>query len=110
MLAVFATALVASVPHLPPCPEYPQLAPAEKVLADAGVQAALEKVKQLLESEAAKLPSGLTGVIVYNQTVLWRGGFGKRKPAALDPPRPSDLVRIASITNCLLYTSPSPRD
>ena len=52
----------------------------------------------------------MTATIVYDQTTLWRGGFGKRDAVddpAGGPPRASDLVRVASIskvfTDVLLY-------
>ena len=80
------------------CPAYPPLAATADVIADAGVQKALSKVKDLLAAAASKNPTGLVATIVLNQTVVWSGGFGKRKPNSDEPPRSSDLVRIASIT------------
>lgn len=81
-----------------PCPAYPPLAPTKDVLADPGVRAALSKVQETLQAAAAALPSGLVATIVLNQTTMWSGGFGHRSPKSHEPPRSSDLVRIASIT------------
>ena len=81
-----------------PCPSYPPMAPSSKVFADPGVKWALDRAVDLLAVQAMQLP-GLVGTIVYNQTTVWSGSFGKRRPDKhSDKPRSTDLVRIASIT------------
>jgi len=103
---VLLTALAVGDDTYEPCPAYPPLAPAASVAAEPQFQAALRNVTSLLQSKAATLPSGLVATIVYNDSVLWSGGFGlrdKNKPGS-GPPLPSDLVRIASITKAYTDT------
>ena len=74
------------------------MAPSSKVFADPGVKWALDRAVDLLAVQAMQLP-GLVGTIVYNQTTVWSGSFGRRRPDKhSDRPRSTDLVRIASIT------------
>ncbi|XP_069466965.1 putative beta-lactamase-like 1 isoform X2 [Ambystoma mexicanum] len=81
------------------CPRYPepvQLAHPIQVLKEA-----LEKVDQLLRHKISDpgLPS-ISAIVIYNDTVLWTGNFGKKNgsdPMSL-PPNEYTIYRIASLS------------
>jgi len=60
------------------CPPRPPAASGAAVAADPGVKAALLSVQALLKAKAGTLPTGLVATVVYDQQVLWSGGFGLR--------------------------------
>ena len=72
------------------------LARAASVAADPQFQAAAKR-HLLLQSEAAAA-AGLVATVVYNDSVLWSGGFRLRTSSSPRAAAASDLVRIASIT------------
>lgn len=86
-----------------PCPSTPQLrgVSTQDLIADPEVVVAVASVEKLFRSHAASLPTGMVATIVFDQTIVATLGFGRRGGAngtVTSPPRPTDLVRIASIT------------
>ncbi|XP_039610871.1 putative beta-lactamase-like 1 [Polypterus senegalus] len=83
----------------PMCPRYPEPAPLEHPI--PFLKEALEKVDNLLRHtiHATSLPS-LSAIVVYNDTVLWTGNFGKRNGSdpLSPPPNEYTIYRIASLS------------
>jgi CubicO group peptidase (beta-lactamase class C family) len=93
--AVFILVLVASVVPVPA---------ADKVASDPRVKAALEAARIWLEAQRAydRIP-GASAAIVYDQQVLWSGGYGFADLAKKSPAGPGTMYSICSISK--LFTS-----
>ena len=77
---------------------------AQSIAADPRVAAAVELARAWLEAERAyDLIPGVSAAIVYDQEVLWSGGFGWADAAARRPASPSTIYSICSISK--LFTS-----
>ncbi|XP_041128767.1 putative beta-lactamase-like 1 [Polyodon spathula] len=81
------------------CPRVPEPAPLEHPI--PYLKEALEKVDMLLRHtiHATSLPS-MSAIVMYNDTVLWTGNFGKRNGSDPFSPPPNEytIYRIASLS------------
>ncbi|XP_060765820.1 putative beta-lactamase-like 1 [Neoarius graeffei] len=81
------------------CPRYPKPTPLEHPI--PYLKAALEKVDAVLRHSInpTSLPT-ISAIIIYNDTVLWTGNFGKRNGSDPKSPPPNEytIYRIASIS------------
>ncbi|XP_058858484.1 putative beta-lactamase-like 1 isoform X1 [Acipenser ruthenus] len=81
------------------CPRFPEPAPLEHPI--PSLKAALEKVDMLLRHtiHATSLPS-MSAIVIYNDTVLWTGNFGKRNGSDPFSPPPNEytIYRITSLS------------
>ncbi|XP_066547301.1 putative beta-lactamase-like 1 isoform X2 [Amia ocellicauda] len=81
------------------CPRFPEPTPLEHPI--PSLKEALEKVDMLLRHSihATSLPS-LSAIVVFNDTVLWTGNFGKRNGSDpfSSPPNEYTIYRIASLS------------
>ncbi|XP_041129191.1 putative beta-lactamase-like 1 [Polyodon spathula] len=81
------------------CPRFPEPAPLEHPI--PYLKEALEKVDMLLRHtiHATSLPS-MSAIVMYNDTVLWTGNFGKRNGSDPFSPPPNEytIYRIASLS------------
>ncbi|KAM4885860.1 putative beta-lactamase-like 1 [Sylvia borin] len=81
------------------CPRYPEPVPLDHPLPI--LKEALEKVDQMLRQKmhSSGLPA-MSAIVIYNDTVLWTGNFGKKN--ASDPasgvPNEYTIYRIASVS------------
>jgi CubicO group peptidase (beta-lactamase class C family) len=80
------------------------LAAADKVASDPRVKTALEAARIWLEAQRAydRIP-GVSAAIVYDQQVLWTGGYGYTDLAKKTPATPGTIYSICSISK--LFTS-----
>ncbi|XP_029531860.1 putative beta-lactamase-like 1 isoform X1 [Oncorhynchus nerka] len=81
------------------CPRFPEPLPLEHPIPT--LKEALEKVDTLLRQSVnpASLPS-LSAIVIFNDTVLWTGNFGKRNGSdpLSAPPNEYTIYRIASLS------------
>ncbi|XP_035238956.1 putative beta-lactamase-like 1 isoform X1 [Anguilla rostrata] len=81
------------------CPHFPEPTPLEHPIHH--LRAALEKVDVLLRSSVheTSLPA-LSAIVIYNDSVLWTGNFGKRNRSdpRSGPPNEYTIYRIASVS------------
>jgi CubicO group peptidase (beta-lactamase class C family) len=79
-------------------------ATADKIAADPRVRTALEAARVWLEAQRAydRIP-GVSAAIVYDQQVLWSGGYGYADLAKKTPAAASTIYSICSISK--LFTS-----
>ena len=93
--AVFILVLAVSVVSVPA---------ADKVASDARVKTALEAARIWLEAQRAydRIP-GTSAAIVYDQQVLWSGGYGFADLSKKTPAGPGTIYSICSISK--LFTS-----
>jgi CubicO group peptidase (beta-lactamase class C family) len=82
----------------------PLLASAQSPAGDPRVDAALEMLKVWLEAQRAydQIP-GVSGAVVYDQQLLWSGGFGYADLARKAPAAADTIYSICSISK--LFTS-----
>uniref|UniRef100_A0A667ZU60 Lactamase beta like 1 n=1 Tax=Myripristis murdjan TaxID=586833 RepID=A0A667ZU60_9TELE len=81
------------------CPRFPEPLPLEHPI--PSLKEALEKVDALLRQNInpISLPS-MSAIVVFNDTVLWTGNFGKRNASdpLSGPPNEYTIYRIASLS------------
>ncbi|KAJ7998639.1 hypothetical protein DPEC_G00206970 [Dallia pectoralis] len=81
------------------CPRFPEPLPLEHPI--PSLKEALEKVDTLLRHSVnpTSLPS-LSAIVIFNDTVLWTGNFGKRNGSdpLSSPPNEYTIYRIASLS------------
>ncbi|KAI1890562.1 hypothetical protein AGOR_G00154960 [Albula goreensis] len=81
------------------CPRFPEPTPLQHPI--PSLKEALEKVDALLRRSIhpKSLPS-LSAIVIYNDTVLWTGNFGKRNGSDPNsaPPNEYTIYRIASLS------------
>lgn len=81
------------------CPRFPEPLPLEHPI--PSLKEALEKVDTLLRQSVnpVALPS-LSAIVIFNDTVLWTGNFGKRNRSdpLSAPPNEYTIYRIASLS------------
>ncbi|XP_041946573.1 putative beta-lactamase-like 1 isoform X1 [Alosa alosa] len=81
------------------CPRFPEPAPLEHPIPI--LKEALEKVDALLRQSInpTSLPA-MSAIVIYNDTVLWTGNFGKRNGSdpLSTPPNEYTIYRIASLS------------
>uniref|UniRef100_A0A3B1ICS3 Lactamase beta like 1 n=1 Tax=Astyanax mexicanus TaxID=7994 RepID=A0A3B1ICS3_ASTMX len=81
------------------CPRFPEPTPLEHPI--PYLKEALEKVDTLLRQSInpIRLPA-MSAIVVYNDTVLWTGNFGKRNGSDPNsaPPNEYTIYRIASLS------------
>ncbi|XP_061113251.1 putative beta-lactamase-like 1 [Conger conger] len=81
------------------CPRFPEPAPLEHPIHH--LRAALEKVDALLRSSIHEISlPALSAIVIYNDSVLWTGNFGKRNRTdpRSGPPNEYTIYRIASVS------------
>ncbi|XP_062843119.1 putative beta-lactamase-like 1 [Trichomycterus rosablanca] len=81
------------------CPRFPEPTPLEHPI--PYLREALEKVDAILRQSinSTSLPA-LSAIVIYNDTVLWTGNFGKRNRSDPNsaPPNEYTVYRIASVS------------
>ncbi|MBN3325860.1 BLML protein, partial [Atractosteus spatula] len=81
------------------CPRFPEPIPLEHPI--PSLKEALEKVDMLLRHSihSTSLPS-LSAIVIFNDTVLWTGNFGKKNGSDPFSPPPNEytIYRIASLS------------
>ncbi|XP_072553376.1 putative beta-lactamase-like 1 [Salminus brasiliensis] len=81
------------------CPRFPEPAPLEHPI--PVLMEALEKVDALLRNsiDATRLPA-ISAIVIYNDSVLWNGNFGRRNASDPTSPPPNEytVYRIASLS------------
>ncbi|XP_065141967.1 putative beta-lactamase-like 1 [Paramisgurnus dabryanus] len=81
------------------CPRFPEPVPLEHPI--PVLMEALEKVDVLLRTSinATRLPS-ISAIVIFNDSVLWNGNFGKRNESDSTSPPPNEytVYRIASLS------------
>uniref|UniRef100_A0A3P8XB13 Beta-lactamase-related domain-containing protein n=2 Tax=Esox lucius TaxID=8010 RepID=A0A3P8XB13_ESOLU len=81
------------------CPRFPEPTPLEHPI--AALKEALGKVDVLLRSsiDDTRLPA-LSAIVVFNDSVLWNGNFGRRNGSDPSSPPPNEytVYRIASLS------------
>lgn len=81
------------------CPRFPEPAPLEHPI--PVLMEALEKVDGLLRNsiDMTRLPA-ISAIVIYNDSVLWNGNFGRRNASDPDSPPPNEytVYRIASLS------------
>ncbi|KAL4622515.1 putative beta-lactamase-like 1 [Arapaima gigas] len=81
------------------CPRFPEPTPLEHPI--PSLKEALEKVDSLLRrSINSKSLPALSAIVIFNDTVLWTGNFGKRNKSdpLSTPPNEYTVYRIASLS------------
>ncbi|XP_066529474.1 putative beta-lactamase-like 1 [Hoplias malabaricus] len=81
------------------CPRFPEPVPLEHPI--PVLMEALEKMDALLRNstDATRLPT-ISAIVIYNDSVLWNGNFGRRNASDPMSPPPNEytLYRIASLS------------
>ncbi|KAL7859904.1 hypothetical protein SRHO_G00150510 [Serrasalmus rhombeus] len=81
------------------CPRFPEPAPLEHPI--PVLMEALEKVDALLRNsiDTTRLPA-ISAIVIYNDSVLWNGNFGRRNASDPMSPPPNEytVYRIASLS------------
>ncbi|XP_051947218.1 putative beta-lactamase-like 1 isoform X1 [Xyrauchen texanus] len=81
------------------CPRYPEPVPLEHPI--PVIMEALEKVDVLLRTsiDATRLPA-MSAIVIFNDSILWNGNFGRRNGSDPISPPPNEytVYRIASLS------------